>query len=263
MKISCIQMDMQLGEPDRNFAHARELILKAVSEEHPDTVVLPETWNTGFFPKEDLAALSDRDGRRVTEEIGSLAASCSVNIVAGSVANVRGGKIFNTCLVFDRSGGLVASYDKTHLFTPMGEDRYFTPGDHLCRFRLDGISCGVIICYDVRFPELIRSLSVPGMDLMFMVSQWPEVRTAHLRTLTAARAIENQMFVACCNSCGTAGETRYGGNSSILDPWGVCLAEAGTREEILTAECDFSVVDGIRNSINVFADRRPDHYNCN
>ena len=70
MRISCIQMDMQLGQPDRNFAHARELIERAVSEERPDTVVLPETWNTGFFPKEDLAALSDRDGERVRKEIG-------------------------------------------------------------------------------------------------------------------------------------------------------------------------------------------------
>ncbi|MBQ5757384.1 MAG: carbon-nitrogen family hydrolase, partial [Clostridia bacterium] len=190
MRISCIQMDMQLGQPNRNFAHARELIERAVSEERPDTVVLPETWNTGFFPKEDLAALSDRDGERVRKEIGGMAASCSVNIVAGSVANERGGKIYNTCFVFDRSGACVASYDKTHLFTPMGEDRFFTAGDHLCRFTLDGIPCGVIICYDVRFPELIRSMSLPGMDLMFMVSQWPNVRTAHLRTLTAARAIE-------------------------------------------------------------------------
>ena len=73
---------------------------------------------------------------------------------------------------------------------------------------------------------------------------------------------ENQMFVVCCNSCGAAGETRYGGNSAILDPWGVRLADAGEQEEILTAECDFSVVKGIRNSINVFADRRPDLYNC-
>ncbi|MBQ1771105.1 MAG: carbon-nitrogen family hydrolase, partial [Clostridia bacterium] len=102
MRISCIQMDMQLGQPDRNFAHARELIERAVSEERPDTVVLPETWNTGFFPKEDLAALSDRDGERVRKEIGGMAASCSVNIVAGSVANERGGKIYNTCFVFDR-----------------------------------------------------------------------------------------------------------------------------------------------------------------
>ena len=98
------------------------------------------------------------------------------------------------------------------------------------------------------------------MDLMFVVSQWPDLRVEHLKTLISARAIENQMFVACCNSCGVAGETRYGGNSAIIDPWGKVLARAGEKEEILTADCDFSIVSEIRSSINVFADRRPELY---
>ena len=95
---------------------------------------------------------------------------------------------------------------------------------------------------------------------MFVVSQWPNVRTFHLRSLTTARAIENQMFVCCCNSCGTAGQTVYGGNSAIINPWGETLALAGETEEILSAECDFSILQNIRSSINVFADRRPELY---
>ena len=85
--------------------------------------------------------------------------------------------------------------------------RIFTPGDHLCRFRLDGHDCGLVICYDIRFPELTRTLAVQGMDMLFVVSQWPRARISHLRALTVARAIENQMFVVCCNSCGDAGDT--------------------------------------------------------
>ena len=142
----------------------------------------------------------------------------------------------------------------------MGEQDYFTPGERLCRFELDGVPCALIICYDIRFPELIRSLTVKGVDALFVVSQWPDVRTAHLRALTTARAIENQMFVACCNSCGSAGSTRYGGNSAIINPWGETLALAGTEEEILSAECDFSIIHNIRTTINVFADRRPELY---
>ena len=68
------------------------------------------------------------------------------------------------------------------------------------------------------------------------------------------------MFLACCNSCGTAGETIYGGRSVILDPWGKELASAGAQEQILTADCDLSVLHGIRTSINVFRDRRPELY---
>ena len=259
MKVTCLQMDMKLGCPDENFAKAEQMIRQAMSEQ-PDVLVLPETWNTGFFPKEELAALSDRDGQRVKAEIGALAKEYRVNIVAGSVSNLRDGKVYNTAMVFDRTGQCIASYDKTHLFTPMGEDDYFAPGDHLCRFQLDGVQCGIIICYDVRFPELTRSLTVPGLDVLFVVSQWPKVRTFHLRTLTTARAIENQMFVVCCNSCGPAGETVYGGTSAIIDPWGELLAAAGEQEQQLTAQCALETLTQIRNTIPVFRDRRPALY---
>ena len=259
MKVTCIQMDMLLGKPEENFTHAEELIAQAM-EGAPDVLVLPETWNVGFFPKENLPALCDQDGAMVKARIGGLAKKFSVNIVAGSVGNVRDGKVYNTAMVFDRQGDCIASYDKTHLFTPMGEDNYFQKGDHVCRFQLDGAQCGVIICYDVRFPELTRTLTVQGLDMLFVVSQWPKIRTFHLRSLTTARAIENQMFVVCCNSCGTAGETVYGGNSAMIDPWGETLSLAGEQEQLLTADCDLQILDNIRSSIPVFHDRRPELY---
>ena len=259
MKVTCIQMDMQLGKPEENFQHAEALIAEAVKGQ-PDVIVLPETWNTGFFPRENLAALADEDGRQVKARIGALAKQYGVNIVAGSVANNKPGGVFNTAYVFDRSGSVVAEYDKTHLFTPSGEHEFFQKGQSLCRFRLDGIACALIICYDIRFPELTRSLTVQGVDLLFCVAQWPNVRTAHLLALSKARAIENQMFLVCCNSCGTAGSTTCGGNSSIHDPWGECLAQAGEKEQLLSAALDFSIVRGIRDSINVFRDRRPELY---
>ena len=259
MKVACLQMDMLLAKPEENFSHAAELVKRAVKDK-PDVLVLPETWNTGFFPRENLQALCDRDGIQVKQVFGALAERNQVNIVAGSVSNVRGGKVYNTAMVFDRTGVCIASYDKTHLFTPMGEDNYYTPGDRLCTFVLDGVKCGLIICYDVRFPELTRSLTVPGLDMLFVVSQWPKVRTFHLRSLTTARAIENQMFLVCCNSCGTAGQTVYGGNSAIIDPWGETGALAGETEEILTADCDLQILTNIRGSIPVFRDRRPSLY---
>ena len=255
MKISCLQMDMQLGCTEENFLHAEKLICDAMAAE-PDVIVLPETWNTGFFPKENLKSLCDRDGQQVKARIGALAKKFRVNIVAGSVSNLRDGKVYNTCLVFDREGTCIATYDKTHLFTPMGEDRYYTPGDRLCRFTLDGVSCAVVICYDIRFPELARSLAVPGLDVLFVVSQWPKERISHLRSLTVARAIENQMFVVCCNSCSPP----FGGHSAILDPWGETIALTSENEQILTADADLTILENIRKSIHVFRDRRPELY---
>ena len=258
MRISCVQMDMRLGESDWNFTHAQTLVRRAAAE-NPDVVVLPEMWNTGFFPA-DLDKSADRDGAETKAVFSAMAAELGINIVCGSVANRRGDKFYNTAYVFDRTGAVAAEYDKTHLFSPSGEHERFQAGDRLCRFTLDGRSCGLIICYDLRFPELTRTLALEGLDLLFVPAQWPDKRSMHLQTLAQARAIENQMFLALCNSVGTAGETRCGGGSALLDPWGAYIAQAGNGEEIITGELDFSVVEGIRSSINVFRDRRPELY---
>lgn len=259
MKVACLQMDMKFGYPEENFSHAEDLICEAM-EKLPDVLVLPETWNTGFFPKNNLANLCCIDGDEVNLRIGALAKKYKVNIVAGSVSNIRDCKVVNTAMIFNREGVCIASYDKTHLFTPMGEDGYYTHGDHLCSFSLDSVRCGIIICYDLRFPELTRKLALQGLDILFVVSQWPKERIFHLRSLTVSRAIENQMFVICCNSCGTAGKIVYGGNSAVIDPLGATVALAEDTEEILTAECDMKILADIRNRIPVFRDRRPEIY---
>ena len=194
MKIVCIQMDTEFCCPTENFRRASQLCEKAM-EEQPDVIVLPETWNTGFFPRENHAELCDCEGTRTRQQFSALAERYHVNIIAGSVSDLRDRKLYNTAYVFDRTGACIATYDKTHLFSPMGEDRVYTPGDHLCCFTLDGISCAILICYDIRFPELSRALALPGLDMLFVVSQWPAARIGHLRTLAAARAIENQVFL--------------------------------------------------------------------
>ena len=262
MKVSSIQMNMRLGDPDYNFNHAVELVRQA-AQMKPDVITLPETWNVGFFPKEKLAELSDPDGARVKSVFGPLAKELGINIIAGSVANLKNEKIYNTAYIFDRKGSLVADYDKTHLFTPMGEDNYFENGSRVVQFELDGVRCGIVICYDIRFLELIRTLALKKIDVLFVVAQWPDKRILHWNTFNRARAIENQMFVVCTNSCGLAGETRYGGSSALIDPWGETITAAGTDEEIITGVLDMSIIEGIRESINVFRDRRPALYNVN
>lgn len=260
MKISAIQMNVKLGMPDENFAQAEALIRRTMQQENPDVVMLPEMWNIGFFPKENLEQLSDQNGERTRREMGALAKELHVNIVAGSVANMKNNGIYNTAFVFDRDGACVAEYDKTHLFTPMGEHEFFQWGDHLSMFELDGVKCGIIICYDARFCELPRTMALKGMDVLFIVSQWPTPRIAHIQLLAQARAVENQMFVAYCNACGVAGETVYAGRSRLVDPWGTILADAGESEEVISAEFDLGIVKGIRESINVFRDRKPELY---
>lgn len=259
MKISCIQMDMLFGNRAENFARA-EVLLEKTMQAAPDVIVLPELWDVGFFPKENLADCSDDMGSETRAFVGGLARRHKVNIVAGSVAVACGGKTHNTAMVFDRTGACIAEYDKCHLFSPMEEDKYFTPGKRLCTFFLDGVKCGIILCYDLRFPELTRSLALQGIDILFVPAQWPEARVEQWELLLAARAVENQVFTVGCNSCGTAGETRFGGNSRVFDPYGKPLAKAGDGEENLVAHCLPEALESARKAIPIFADRNAEIY---
>ena len=259
MRIAAIQMDMAFACPEENFRKA-EVLVRRAARGKPDVILLPETWNVGFYPKEGLPTLADPEAEQTTALFSALAKELNVNLVAGSVAAKYGDGVRNTSLCFDRAGACISRYDKTHLFTPMGEDDFFLKGGGISGYAFDGRPCGTEICYDIRFPELTRTLAVKGLDFLFVVSQWPDVRIPQLHALLKARAIENQMFVICCNSCGRAPGTQFGGCSAVYDPLGNELAKAGTEEEILFADCDTGVIRDIRETINVFRDRRPELY---
>lgn len=260
-KISLVQMDVRLGEPEANFSHAVALLEEALRDS-PDILVLPETVNVGFFPTpaSRLAELADENGKRTKEIFGGFARAHGVNLVAGSSAVKENGIIYNRAYVFDRTGNVVASYDKIHGFSPSGEPEYFKGGDHTVHFSLDGIACSMAVCYDVRFPELIRTEALEGADLFFLPAAWPLVRKEHWVTLVKARAIENQMYVCAVNECGMAGETKNGGHSLLVSPWGEELCHLGEEEAIGQGVIDMSVIAGIREGINVFRDRRPELY---
>lgn len=262
MKICLAQMDIKLSDKEYNYKHAQELV-KSAAKAGADVVCLPETWNVGFLPKDNLYALCDKDGKDIKSILGALAEELNINIVAGSAANVKGDKIYNTSLVFDRRGRCIAEYDKTHLFSFAHENAYFEYGDKLTTFELDGVKCGIIICYDVRFPELARTLALMGIKVLFIPAEWPDIRVPHWNVLCRARAIENQMFIACVNSVGKAGKIRYGGNSAVIDPWGEVLAQGGAAEEMVCADIDFGEIEKVRGSMNIYGDRRIDLYNIN
>lgn len=259
MKVSCIQMNVRAGDPAVNFAQAERLIKKAARRK-PDVILLPELWNTGFAPGKIDPALADADGARTKAFCGELAKQFDINIVAGSVLSLRNGALYNTAYVFDRTGACIAEYDKTHLFSPSGEGEAYAAGDRLVTFPLDGVTCGILICYDLRFAELVRILALSGAKVLFIPAQWRKVATEQMLTLLRARAIENQQFTVLCNGCGTAYGAEFGGSSAIVDPLGKVLAKAGHREKIITAELHFEDQERIRRELSVFLDRRPDLY---
>ena len=258
MRVSVIQMNIVLGDPEVNREQASKLIQKA-AEDKPDVIVLPEMWNTAYS-LDILERVADRDGQPSGDLISALSRETGINVVAGSVSDLREGKAYNTAYVFDRLGRRVADYSKVHLFRLMDEEKYLAPGDKPSTFELDGVRCGLIICYDLRFPELTRTLALDGARILFVPAEWPQPRLSHWRILNQARAIENQMFVVSCNRVGAKGDTIFFGHSMIIDPWGEIVSEGGEDGAIISAELDLDLVEKARARIPVFSDRAPGVY---
>ncbi|MCF6096481.1 carbon-nitrogen family hydrolase [Thermovorax subterraneus] len=266
LKISILQMDVVCGEPEENRKKVEKLLKEALKVKvKPDIILLPEMWNTGYA-LERLADIADRDGNPTIDWMKKVAKENHINIVAGSIADIRSDgsdgvkKVYNTAYAINRSGEVVARYDKVHRFRLMNEEKYFSPGEKVVTFELDGIRCGIAICYDLRFPEFIRKIALLGAKILFVPAQWPKPREMHWRLLNIVRAIENQFFVVGANRVGREGKAEFPGCSIVVDPWGEVLLEADEREGVFEAVIDLSVVEQVRKRIPVFEDRRPDVY---
>jgi omega-amidase len=261
LRLALVQMNIEAGNPEANFAKMEARLEEAAALlPKPDLIVLPEMWNTGYALTE-IQSLADPDGQRTKEAISAFCRKHSVSVLAGSIAQLRGDTaVTNTVHVFDRTGAVVSEYSKIHLFQLMNEHLHLEAGFEPGHFELNGIPAAVMICYDIRFPELARKLALGGAKILFVPAEWPHPRLHHWRTLLQARAIENQMFVVSCNTVGDSGGTSFFGHSMIIDPWGEVIAEAGEEETILAAEVDLSLADEVRGRIPVFADRRPEIY---
>jgi predicted amidohydrolase len=142
----------------------------------------------------------------------------------------------------------------------MEEEKHLTAGNRLGLYAMDGQTTGSVICYDIRFPEWIRTYALQGMKVLFVPAQWPNPRLQHWRQLLIARAIENQMYVVACNRVGFGGGSEFFGHSLVIDPWGEVIAEGSEREEVVQAQIDLALVDEVRSRIPVFTDRRTSLY---
>ncbi|WP_312472817.1 carbon-nitrogen family hydrolase [Neobacillus sp.] len=258
LKISCLQMDIAFGNPQKNFEIANELFEKAVTD-NPDIIVLPELWTTGYDLNR-LAEIADIDAKQTIDYLQKVAKKYQVHLVGGSVANQGENGVKNTLLVITKNGQLVHQYNKLHLFKLMDEHLFFKAGNEKGLFELEDRKFAGIICYDIRFPEWIRSHTSEGAEALFVVAEWPALRLAHWRTLLIARAIENQCFVIGCNRSGDDPNNLFAGHSIIIDPWGEVISEAGADQEIITAEIELDQVREIRKQIPVFEDRKPEYY---
>lgn len=257
MKIGCIQLNVRYGKVEENYARAEQFIREA-AKRGAEIIILPELWNTGFALKE-LRELADKNGERTKEFLRALSQELAVHIVGGSVAIEVDGQLYNTMYTFNKEGQLVSEYSKVHLFRLMDEHLYLQAGDKMNLFELDGLQAGGVICYDIRFPEWLRSHALKGAKVLFIPAQWPTPRIDHWKTLLQARAIENQCFVIAVNRISHKVE-NFNGQSMIIEPWGEVLWTGEADEELAVIDVDFSIVDEVRARIPVYDDRRPNLY---
>ena len=258
---ACAQFHVRRGDVDGNLASA-ETALRAAADDGAQLVVLPEMWTTSFVkePTQDLL----REAKAAEQTITQISDELGLVVVGGGLEEEKGA-FFNQCLVVD-SGKVLGSYRKIHLFSPNAEHRHLRPGTAplILDTRLGKL--GVMICYDIRFPELVRYYFHMGVEVLVVPAQWPEARSDHWRTLLKARAIENQMFVLGCNRTGAEESLKneetlvFPGDSRIVDPMGGVLARGDGGEDPVLAEIQLKKIRTMRRILPVHRDRQAQVY---
>ncbi|GAE31097.1 carbon-nitrogen family hydrolase [Halalkalibacter hemicellulosilyticus] len=261
MKVAIYQMDIIAGEIEQNRQKVANWAEEVCTGESMDLLVLPEMWTTAYTLPQ-LQQLIGENNDEMESFLVGLAQKYEVNVIAGSIVVKEKGHFYNRVLVYSRQGELAYHYDKIHLVPMLKEDDYLTGGQNKAEvFELDGRKIGVIICYDLRFPELARSLALEGAEMLVVVAEWPLARELHWNTLLRARAIENQLYVVSSNRVGAYDGVEFAGQSQVINPWGEVVAKGSIeKEETLFTSLDLEEVQRIRQDVPVFKSRVPSLY---
>lgn len=266
LRAAAIQLT-STADRGRNLATADRLVREAAAQ-GAKLIVLPEKWPLLASASTVAAGAEPLDGpaiawaRATAKELG-------VDLVAGSFSErgEPGERNFNTSVHVGPDGQVRATYRKLHLFdveiggTVYRESKHEQAGDAVVLSRTaQGVELGLTICYDLRFPELYRTLAVRGARVLIVPAAFTYATTSvHWEVLLRARAIENQCFVVAANQVGRhADGLRSGGQSLIVDPWGEVLAKAADSEGVVAAELDLGGQADIRRRLPSLASRRPE-----
>jgi predicted amidohydrolase len=268
LRVACVQLNASPSKTD-NIERAERLVGEAAGT-GAELVVLPEKWN-GIGPADFMREVAEPldDGETVAA-MSRWAREHGITLVGGSIAERREGreKLSNTCAVFDPQGDIVATYRKIHMFdVEVGghvyrESESEEPGDGPVLTEVDDWKIGLTVCYDLRFPELYRVLAVEGAEILTVPAAFTLFTGKdHWELLLRARAVENQCYVVAPNQWGTYtdGKASYG-RSTIVDPWGVVLAQAPDGDGVIAAELDRGRLEEIRRTLPSLANRQPAAY---
>lgn len=257
----CIALAQVMGDHrvEKNLEKARLFTARA-ARAGAGIVVFPEMFMA--LPREgaSLADVAETTEGPFVQALGAMAAEHGILICAGLwESSPKTPLVYNLALVISPSGGISAAYRKLHLFDALAvreSDRMAPGGTPPPVFTAGGLRVGLAICYDLRFPELFRSLSGQGVDVILVPAAWyaGPLKEAQWLTLLRARAVENVCYAGGAVLTGAP----YAGRSAAFDPFGVPLADAGETEGIVTFTAEKSRLDEIRQKLPALQHRRPD-----
>lgn len=236
------QFDPKIFDKEYNFDTMERLVREAVNTYHTDLVVFPEACAAGycFTSREEAERSAIKGNGKEIYRMKRLCAELNVSIVFGTTEECEG-QLFNTAF-FLEPDGTVYKYHKSHL-PFLGLDKFVEAGDELAVFDTRFGKVGMIICYDLRFPEPCRELALKGARLIIGPTNLPVGGESHLDYFTRARACENRIFLISCDRCGEERGFHFIGRTQITDFTGKILCEAGVSEEIIYAKINLALAE--------------------
>ena len=256
LRVALVQQATVWEDPAANLGRARGFVAEA-ARAGAQAVVFPELATTGFTMAPE--GFAEPVPGPTSEAFGALAREFGLYVI-GTAVEAHAPHPRNAAFVLGPEGSLVAVYRKLHPFTYGEEHRHYLGGEDCPVFKLDGIPCGLQICYDLRFPEPFRALATKGAEVVFLPANWPVRRIDAWTTLLAARAIENQMAVCGVNRVGRDPLADYPGRSALLDPFGVPVATGDDQEGLVIGDLDLAKLRAWRERFPALQDRRPEVY---
>jgi predicted amidohydrolase len=250
-----------------NINRALEMI-KQSSKNKAEIIILPEMFNCPYDNAKFKEYAETKDESKTLKAISKAASDNNVLIIAGSIPEIDNEKIYNSCFIFNNFGELIGQYRKIHLFDIDTTGIKFKESDTLSAGKRIGIfdteygKIGVAICYDMRFPELLRIMALQGAQLIIIPGAFNMTTgTAHWELLIRGRAVDNQVFMAAASPARNE-ELSYiaYGNSMVTGPWGDILARADENEGIIYADIDLDELEKVRKELPLLHNRREDIY---
>lgn len=249
MLVSIFQYDVSWLDPAANLLKIEEVCSNLSGK--TNLLILPEMFNTGYILQTQDLDINWQD--ETIQKLSDFSSKFGMNI-AGSIPMYREGQYFNTFIAVNTLG-VIAKYDKVHLFSLAGESNHYEPGTEINLFDINDFTILPLICYDLRFPYI--SFGEDNKDLIIYSANWPKTRVSHWKALLIARAIENQCYVIGVNRTGfDSNEYEYPGVSMIIDYNGEVLVEMDGNPNYLTYSLDKTKMMAFREKLPFVQDKK-------